>query len=164
MERPRKTVLVTAEDKSGKRPNKTFAIPGPVQSRQECRERERMAKKFIKHMKGNHDPKLIMNLYMTGMDNIKETFDPKTGAYLLQVLNPRHVNIKLDEEAFTQLNGLGAPIQETTSDKTGSPLETETESSSSAPGVIGDHIKTWSCEQCGYDEQGCHCEDGLTLL
>lgn len=164
MERPRKTILVTAEDKSGKRPPKTFAIPGPAQSRQECRERERMAKKFVKKMKGNHDPELIFRLFMTGMDDIRETYDKEKGAYLLQVCNPRHVNIKLDEEAFTNLNGLGAPGRETTLDKTDSPSLTENSSSSSAPGDTGDITiisrDRYVCEQCGHVEQDCHCEDG----
>jgi hypothetical protein len=137
-DRPRKTILVTVEDKSGKRPPITKAIPGPAQLRQECRERERMAKRFIKKMKGDHDPKLINNLFMTGMDGIKEVYNKELKAWQLQVLNPRHVSIKLDEEAFLKLNGSDAPGPETDSSKTGSPSETGAESTSSAPGVTGD--------------------------
>lgn len=89
-------------------------------------------------MKGNHDPELIKRLYLTGMDNIKETFDKETGSYQLQVLNPRHVNIKLDEEAFLKLNGSNAPGQETTSPSMDSQPSTGSASSTSAPVATGD--------------------------
>lgn len=108
-------------------------------SRQECRERERKASKFMKRMKGDHNPDLVRMLFLTGHDQIKEFFDQNTKDWKLLVLNPRHVNIKLDEEAFTQLNGINAPGPETDSSKTDSPSSTESSSSSSAPGDTGDN-------------------------
>ena len=108
-------------------------------SRQECRERERKASKFLKKMKGDHNPDLIRMLFLTGQDGIKEFFDQGTGAYQILVLNPRHVNIKLDEEAFLKLNGSNVPGAEKDSQSTGSPSSTESSSSSSAPGDTGDN-------------------------